>query len=40
MQIATKVMVQSENLWYQRIALINALLMLTLRHIYLFLVKC
>jgi hypothetical protein len=39
MQIAAKVMVQSENLWYQKIALINALLMLTLRNIYLFLAE-
>jgi hypothetical protein len=37
MQIAAKVMVQSEKLWYQKIALINALLMQTLRNIYLFL---
>jgi hypothetical protein len=40
MQIAAKVMVQSENLWYQKIALISALLMQTLRNIYLFLGEC
>jgi hypothetical protein len=37
---AAKVMVQSVNLWYQKINLINALLMLTLRNIYLFMTAC